>query len=92
MTKYRATDNQDEEFLNKLSEYPELRGRFEEILILMGNERGDANTADEAEERAMEEVRKLGFEVMQGWAMRKNGRLIREYDQRDGYRRKEKKS
>lgn len=92
MTKYRATDNQDEEFLNKLSEYPELRGRFEEILILMGNERGDANTADEAEERAMEEVRKLGFEVMQGWAMRKNGRLMREYDQRDGYRRKEKKS
>ena len=92
MAKYRAADNQDEEFLNKLSEYPELRGRFEEILALMRNERGDANTADEAEERAIEEVRKLGLEVMQGWAKRKHRRLAEEYDRREGYRRKEKKT
>lgn len=92
MAKYRAADNQDEEFLNKLSEYPELRGRFEEILALMRNERGDANTADEAEERAIEEVRKLGLEVMQGWAKRKHRRLAEEYDRREGYRRKEKKN
>jgi hypothetical protein len=92
MTKFKEADNQDEEFLNKLSEYPELRGRFEEILALMGNERGDANTADEAEERAIEEVRKLGLEVMQGWAKRKNRRLAEEYDRREGYRRKEKKT
>ena len=92
MAKYTVTDNQDEEFLNKLSEYPELRGRFEEILALMRNERGDANTADEAEERAIEEVRKLGLEVMQGWARRKNRRLAEEYDRREGYRRKEKKT
>jgi hypothetical protein len=92
MTKFKEADNQDEEFLNKLSEYPELRGRFEEILALMGNERGDANTADEAEERAIEEVRKLGLEVMQGWAKRKNRWLAEEYDRREGYRRKEKKT
>lgn len=92
MTKFKMANNQDEEFLNKLSEYPELRGRFEEILALMGNERGDANTADQAEERAIEEVRKLGHEVMQGWARRKHQRLTQEYDQWEGYRRKEKKS
>jgi hypothetical protein len=92
MTKYREADNQDEDFLNKLSEYPELRGRFEEILALMGNERGDANTADEAEERAIEEVRKLGLEVMQGWARRKQRRLTEEYAKQEGYRQKGKKN
>jgi hypothetical protein len=92
MTKYQAAGNQDEEFLNKLSEYPGLRRRFEEILGLIGNEGGDANTADEAEERAMEEVRKLGQEVLQDWAERKHRRLAKEFDERTGYRRKEKKS
>lgn len=83
---------QDQAFLDKLLEFPELRGRFEEILALMGNEKGDANTADEAEQRAVEEVRKLGLEVMQGWAERKQSRLAQEYDVRSGVRRKEKKS
>ena len=36
----------------RLAQYPELRARFEEILAVAENERGDANTADEAEERA----------------------------------------
>lgn len=85
-------NHQDAEFLNKLSEYPQLRGRFEEILALVGNERGEANTADEAEERAMEEVRQLGREVMQGWAQRKHQRLEKEYAERSGFRRKGKKT
>jgi hypothetical protein len=92
MTKSKMADNQDQEFLTKLSEYPELRGRFEEILALMGNERGDANTADEAEERAVEEVRQLGHEVMQGWAGRQPRRLEKEYAERADFRRKEKKA
>lgn len=90
MTKYREVSNEDENFLNKLSEYPKLRRRVEEILAVMENERGDANTADAAEERAIEEVRQLGQEVLQGWAERKQRRLEKEYQGRTDVRRKGK--
>ncbi len=76
----------------RLAEFPELRARFEEILAVAENERGDANTADEAEERAVEQVRRLGQELMQTWAERKQERLVREYDARRDTRRKGKKN
>ncbi|MDQ3685453.1 MAG: hypothetical protein M3430_07595 [Acidobacteriota bacterium] len=47
-------------FAQQLALYPELQTRFEAILALVENERGEANTADEAEERAIEQVRRLG--------------------------------
>lgn len=50
------------------------------------------NTADEAEERAMEEVRKFGQELMQSWAIRKHERIVSEYDSRNGHRREGKKN
>ena len=76
----------------RLAQYPELRARFEEILAVAENERGDANTADEAEERAVEQVRCLGQELMQSWATRKQERLVREYDARRDHRRRGKKN
>ena len=76
----------------RLAQYPELRARFEEILAVAENERADANTADEAEERAVEQVRRLGQELMQSWAERKHQRVISEYDARTDYRRKGKKN
>jgi hypothetical protein len=79
-------------FAERLAQYPELQDRFEEILALVENERGDANTADEAEERAVEQVRRLGQELMQSWAERKHERLVQEYDTRRDTRRKGKKN
>lgn len=76
----------------RLAQYPELRARFEEILAVAENERGNANTADEAEERAVEQVRRLGQELMQSWAERKQERLVREYDARRDTRRRGKKN
>src|SRR5215210_6390900 len=75
----------------RLAQHPELRARFEEILAVAENERGDANTADEAEERAIEQVRQLGQELMQSWAERKHERVVSEYDARSDHRRKGKK-
>ena len=75
----------------RLAQHPELRARFEEILALAENERGEANTADEAEELAVEQVRRLGQELMQSWAERKHARLVQEYDTRRDTRRKGKK-
>jgi hypothetical protein len=75
----------------RLAQYPELRARFEEILAVIENEQGDTFTADEAEERAFEQVRRLGQELMQSWAERKHERVVREYDARADHRRKGKK-
>jgi hypothetical protein len=76
----------------RLAQYPDLLSRFEEILAVAENEHGQANTADEAEELAFEQVRKLGQELLQSWAERKHEHLTREYDARSAYRRKGKKN
>ena len=76
----------------RLAQYPELRARIEEILAVAENERGAANTADEAEELAFEQVRRLGQELMQAWAERKHQHLVQAYDARRDTRRKGKKN
>ena len=76
----------------RLAQYPELRARVEEILAVVENEQGDTFTADEAEEHAFEQVRKLGQEVLQSWAERKHERLVQEYDVRRDTQRKGKKT
>ncbi len=63
-----ANDN-DQNFLEKLKAHPGLRKRFEEILDITENTSGDIVTADEAEGRAIEEVKKLGQEMMREWAV-----------------------
>ena len=55
----------------RLSTRPELRARFERILKLVEDVDGQVNTADEAEERAIEEVRRLGNEILHDWAIHK---------------------
>lgn len=66
-------EDKDIKFLNKLKEYPHLRKRFEEILNV--TDREDI-TADEAEEKAIEETRKLGGEMLQEWAIKQHNRQI----------------
>ena len=51
-----------------LESHPELIDRFEHILGIVENIDGSCNTADEAEERTIEELRKLGNELMGRWA------------------------
>ncbi len=79
------------ELAARLAQYPELRARVEEILAVVENEQGDTFTADEAEERAFEQVRRLGQEVLQSWAERKHQRVVQEYDTRRDTRRRGKK-
>ena len=51
----------------RLSKYPHLCHRMASILGIIENDDGSCQTADEVERRAIEEVRKLGQEVLQGW-------------------------
>jgi len=52
----------------RLRNHPILKSRVEAILDIAENTHGDLITADEAEQCAIEEVRKLGNEVLQDWA------------------------
>jgi hypothetical protein len=69
----------DEILVERLAKHPELRARMEQILTIVENSQGDANTADEAEERAVEEVRKLGQEILGAWAVEKEQKLEQGY-------------
>lgn len=57
----------------RLRDYPELKERFEAILSIAEAEGTELQRADDAEQRVIEEVRKLGNEVMHGWARRREG-------------------
>lgn len=51
----------------RLEAQPELRERIEAILAITENEDQSYGTADEAEQKAIEELQKLGNEVLHGW-------------------------
>jgi hypothetical protein len=76
----------------RLSQYPHLRDRFEAILGIVENQEGTCQTADEAERRAIAEVRQLGQEVLEDWAQNQSQAKAREYAQKEGLIRDGKKN
>ncbi len=60
-------------------------------MALVENTNGDTLTADDAEQRVVEELQLVGREALQCWAQRKATVLEQEYDGRRDYQRKEKK-
>lgn len=70
------TREDDLKFLERLNSTPGLRKRFEEILNIAHNTSGELITADEAEEKAIEEVQKLGREVLKEWAENQHEKAI----------------
>jgi 2-phospho-L-lactate transferase/gluconeogenesis factor (CofD/UPF0052 family) len=71
------THENDLKFLEKLSSVPHLRKRFEEILNIAHNSSGKLITANEAEMKTIEEVKKLGKEVLQEWAVSQHEQAIK---------------
>lgn len=57
-----------ENLAKKLEKYPHLRDRFEAILNIVENATGSIEEADHAEMMAIEEVRKIGSELLRAWA------------------------
>jgi hypothetical protein len=76
----------------RLEKHPELEKRFEMILDIVENVGGDVEKADEAERRAIEAVRQLGNEVMQGWAQQQHQKKEDECEKKPGINRKQKKT
>ena len=86
-----SLDERTKSFIAKLHEHPELQARFEGVMALVENADGDTWTADDAEQRVVEELQQLGRAALQCWAKRKATGLAHEYDGRRDYQRKEKK-
>lgn len=83
---------ENEIFFDKLEKHPRLKKRFDEILKIAENTSGELITADEAEMKAIEEVRKLGQEIMQEWAENQHKKQIKEFESKHKSRKHVKKN
>lgn len=59
----------DEEIVRKLHAHPQIRERIVSILSVVEADAAGLRRADDAEERLVEEVRRMGQEAMQAWAL-----------------------
>jgi hypothetical protein len=60
--------NNDQVFINRLNQHPELRERMESLLNVVENAAGDCKKADDAEQYIIEELRKMGNDALHSWA------------------------
>jgi hypothetical protein len=84
---YKNTIN-DEELLKRLNKHPLIRERIASILDVVDDVAGDLKRADDAEDRVVDEVRRMGQEALQVWAqtqvelteadVRRSGRAYRD--------------
>jgi hypothetical protein len=56
----------------RLHQHPHLRAKVGELLAVVENAEGDLTSADAAEQRVIESIRKLGQAALQGWATLQN--------------------
>jgi hypothetical protein len=59
---------EDDGLLSRLNRHPQLRGRVERLVDIVEDVGDDLRKADEAERRVIDEVRRLGQEVLESWA------------------------
>jgi hypothetical protein len=64
----------------RLQRHPYLRHRVEQILNIVEAPSGHVDTADEAEQRVIEELQKLGHEVLHQWAVDKEVQKASEFE------------
>ena len=82
----------DERLLARLNQHPQLRARIERLVDLVEDAGDDLRKADEAERRVIEEVRRLGQEVLEDWADGQVTKRADELDQTPGVWRDGKKN
>lgn len=83
---------EDERLLARLNKHAPLRGRVERLVDLVEDAGDDLRRADEAERRVIEEVRRLGQELLEGWADGQVAKRADELEQTPGVWREGKKN
>ena len=71
----------DTDFVRRLSAHPELRSRMESLLLSVEDETGELKTADAAEMRVIQEMRRTGKVALQSWAERQVDKTAQELKQ-----------
>jgi len=74
----------DTELVRRLGAHPDLRNRMESLLLAVEDETGDLKTADAAETRIIEEMRRTGQVAIQSWATRQVEKTSQELKQTAG--------
>ena len=82
---------QKESLEDRLRKHPALRARLEAILDMVEDESGQFQRADDAEEFLISQLRSLGQEVLQDWAINEQIQVEQHWDKRPGVARKQKK-
>jgi hypothetical protein len=82
----------DEQLLQALNAHPILKARMINLLGLVNDTSGDLKRADAAEQRAIEELRQLGNELLQDWAEQQVGQRTADALSTSGIQRRGKKS
>jgi hypothetical protein len=83
---------EDERLVARLRKHPQSRGRIERLVDLVEDVGEDLRKADEAEQRLIEQVRRLGQEVLEGWANEQVSRRAQALDRTSGVWREGKKN
>ncbi|MDP4029576.1 MAG: hypothetical protein Q8P42_11520 [Gallionella sp.] len=65
-----AVETDRNELVARLDRHPTMKARVERMLDLIENTGGDLKRADEAERRAIEELRSMGQELLCDWGQR----------------------
>jgi membrane-bound ClpP family serine protease len=58
----------DAELVRRLGAHPDLRSRIEALVLAIEDETGELKTADAAEMRVIEVIRRTGHDALQAWA------------------------
>lgn len=70
---HRDTDAKDaraEDVAQRLERHPIIKARITRLLDMVENASGELRRADDAERRAIDELRAMGQELLQGWGQR----------------------
>ncbi len=70
------TEQQHKEVIDMMTKHPDIGARIVELCNLIKNSSGEFTTADAAEEHLIKEIKKLGLEVLQGWATSQSDKIM----------------
>lgn len=82
----------DAELVRRLGLHPELRNQIESLILAVQDETGELKTADAAEMRVIEVIRRTGHDALQAWATHQVEKTSQEVRQSAGVWRKGKNS
>lgn len=74
----------DSELVKRLGAHPDLRSRIEALILAVEDETGELKTADAAEMRVIEMMRRTGHDALQSWAQQQVQKTSQECKQTSG--------